>query len=197
MNFTICSIVEGDGEVEAVPILLRRLAVELRPEIALHVPRPIRLPRTKIKRDEELRRAIQLAKLGINGAGGIFLLLEAADDCRAKLGPALKQRASVVAGDVPVAVVIAKAEFEAWFLAAAESIAGKRGLSMDIVSPPDPESIQAAKGWLDRRMPLNRCYRETLDQPALASVFDLTAAKRAPSFEKCYREVEKLLQLAH
>ena len=191
---TICSIVEGDGEVEAVPILLRRIAAEVSPEIILHVPRPIRLPRTKIKRDDELKRAVQLAKLGIKGTGGIFILMDADDDCPAKLGPRLKERSLAVAGDVPVGVVIAKAEFEAWFLAAAESIAGKRGLAANLTAPQDPESIRAAKGWLDRQMPPNRCYRETLDQPALASLFDMASARRAQSFAKCYREVAKLLQ---
>jgi hypothetical protein len=36
-------------------------------------------------------------------------------------------------------------------------------------------------------------YREVLDQPALTALFDLSAARRADSFDKCFREVERLL----
>jgi hypothetical protein len=36
-------------------------------------------------------------------------------------------------------------------------------------------------------------YRETLDQPALTDVFDLNAARVAPSFDKLWRDVGALL----
>ena len=42
----IASIVEGHGEVEAVPILIRRLAQSLAPNLAVVAPRPIRVSRT-------------------------------------------------------------------------------------------------------------------------------------------------------
>ena len=38
-----------------------------------------------------------------------------------------------------------------------------------------------------------RNYIETLDQPALAARFDLDLARRADSFDKCYREIIRLL----
>lgn len=34
-----------------------------------------------------------------------------------------------------------------------------------------------------------RTYRETLNQPALAAVFDLQAGSAAPSFDKMWREL--------
>jgi hypothetical protein len=43
-------------------------------------------------------------------------------------------------------------------------------------------------------MPRGLRYSETLDQPALAAVFDLEAARqRCPSFHKFCRDVERLL----
>jgi len=51
--------------------------------------------------------------------------------------------------------------------------------------------VRDAKGWLHARMP--KGYSETVDQPALAAVFDLTAARRSPSFDKLIRDLLGLL----
>ena len=42
-------------------------------------------------------------------------------------------------------VFLAKKEFEAWFLAAAESLRGQQGLPLDLTSPHYPENIRGAK----------------------------------------------------
>lgn len=89
--------------------------------------------------------------------------------------------------------MIAKNEFEAWFLAAAESLRGKSGLKDDIYPPDDPEAIRNAKGWLSNQMEDSRTYRETRDQPTLTDSFDLEQARRADSFDKCYRDIVRLL----
>jgi hypothetical protein len=57
-------------------------------------------------------------------------------------------------------------------------------------------AIRDAKGWIRDRMPQGRKYRETLDQPALAAVFDLNAARSSDSFDKYYREVVRLIELS-
>ena len=88
-------------------------------------------------------------------------------------------------------MVLAVREYEAWFLTAAASLRGKRGLAQDLAPPPSPEAIRDAKAWLDQRMP--RGYRPTVDQPALTDLFDLEAALRSPSFDKLVRELTKLL----
>lgn len=95
---------------------------------------------------------------------------------------------------MPISVVLAKQEYEAWFLAAAESLRGKRRLPNTLESPPDPESIRGAKGWLSRMMHGAPGYSETDDQPALTAVFDMSMARRADSFDKCYREIKRMLE---
>src|SRR5690606_39729849 len=97
---------------------------------------------------------------------------DAEDDCPAQLGPSFVLRAKAVRRNVPIAVVLAKHEFEAWFLAAAESLRGKRRLPPDSTGPPDPEAVSDAKGWLSSKMHANDSYRETLDQPALTAMFN-------------------------
>ena len=89
-------------------------------------------------------------------------------------------------------MVLARREFESWFLSAGESLRGERGLKKDLEAPDDPESVRGAKEGLNQRMVPGRVYSETLDQPALAALFDLDAARRTDSFDKCWREVGRL-----
>ena len=193
MTVQIGCIVEGHGEVEAVPILIRRVAATLYPELLLIIPHPIRIPKDKVVKEDELERAVELAAWNIGGKGGIFILLDSDDDCPAQLGPALRRRALKARGDLPITVVLAKREFEAWFLAAAESLRGKRGLNNKLEPPDNPEDIGDAKGWLRQRREEGRRYRETVDQPALTAQFDLDQARNAASFDKCYRDIVYLL----
>ena len=193
MPFRIITVVEGHGETEAVPILIRRFATEQRdPVVPVVAPRSIRISRTKIVKAGELERAVRLAALQLQGNGAVFVVLDADDDCPAQLGPALLARSEAVAhahGDFPVSVVIAQAEFEAWFLAAALSLRNRRGLTNDLMPPVDPEALRDAKGWLTHNMHGRRRYSEVLDQPALAACMDLAAARASQSFEKFRRDV--------
>lgn len=189
----IATIVEGHGEVEAVPVLLRRLAKRLSPDFVVDAPRPIRIGRQKILKPGELERAIGLAARLAGTDGCILILLDADDDCPAERGPELLRRARGERTDCDIRVVLAKAEYEAWFLAACDSIAGRRGIAESAVPPPEPESIRDAKGWLSTHMPGDQSYSPRLDQPALTAVFDLDSAQMAPSFDKLWRDVSSLL----
>ena len=194
MTVKIGCLVEGESEVATVPLLIRRIAANLYPELPIVVPPPIRRSRNKVVKENELERAVEFVARQIGGQGAIFIILDSDGACPAELGPALLRRASQVRSDLPIAVVIAKNEFEAWFLAAAESLRGRRGLKNDIHAPNDPEGVRDAKGWLDRRMKNNESYSETRDQPALAALFDIEQARQADSFDKCYRDIVRLLE---
>ncbi|HET8682870.1 MAG TPA: hypothetical protein VFM54_13525 [Micromonosporaceae bacterium] len=59
--------------------------------------------------------------------------------------------------------------------------------------PVAPEAVRDAKGWLSKRRGAAP-YKETADQTALTAVFDMQAARRgAPSFDKLWREAERLI----
>lgn len=193
MPLKIGCIVEGQGDVAALPVLIRRIAAECYPEMEIDIPRPIRVNRTQVILPDQLEQEVELAVQRIGGNGAIFIIFDSDDDCPAQLGPELLNRASQVRDNLPVAVVLAKCEFEAWFLATAESIRGQRGLIDDIASPNNPEAIRDAKGWLSKRMEDSRTYRETRDQPALTALFDIDQARKANSFDKCYRDIVSLL----
>ena len=127
MTVKIGCIVERESERATVPLLIRRIATNLYPELPIVVPPPIRRPRNKVVKENELERAVEFVARQIGGQGAIFIILDSDDDCPAELGPALLRRASQARSDLPIAVVIAKSEFEAWFLAAVESLRGAKG----------------------------------------------------------------------
>jgi len=58
---TIATIVEGHGEVYAVPFLLRRPAAHLTPNIAIQVRTPIRRSRDRLLKPGELEKDVELA----------------------------------------------------------------------------------------------------------------------------------------
>jgi Domain of unknown function (DUF4276) len=191
---SIACIVEGHGEVEALPILIRRIGATVDAGIVLDVKKPIRVGRSKLVKQGEIERSVELAAARTSGRGGILILVDADDDCPAKLGPDLLRRARSARSDVPLAVVLAKREFEAWFVAAATSLAGRRGLATDLAPPPDAEAKRDAKGWLTEHRTDGNAYSETTDQAALAAVFDLEQARRADSFDKCIRDMTRLIR---
>ena len=193
MTIQIGCIVEGHGEVEAVPLLIRRIAADLYPELGVIIPRPIRIAKNKLLQANGLEQWVEIVSVRIGAQGAIFVILDSDDDCPAELGPDLLHRASQVHTGLPIAVVLAKCEFEAWFLAAAESLRGRRGLRNDLNPPDNPEGIRGAKEWLSHQMESSRTYSETQDQPALAALFDIEQARQADSFDKCHRDIMRLL----
>ena len=190
---TIACIVEGYGEVEAVPILVRRICEDAGVNLYPNILSPIRIPVSKLVKKHELERAVELAARKTGPGGRIFVLLDCDDGCPAEMGPELLARAVKVRPDRKIAVVLAKKEFESWFLASIESLRGLRGISDEVSPPADPEVIRNAKGWLSRQMGQNHSYSETTDQPALTMKFDMQTARSADSFDKCYREIKQLI----
>ena len=192
MAFQIVPIVEGDGEVQAVGLLLRRLIEAFNLVIPIVVSRPIRQARGTLLKEGGIERAVDLACIEMGARGVVLVLLDSEGECPKKLAPVLLSRARNARPDKRVAMVLAHHEFEAWFLAAASSLAGRRGLAADIQDHPHPEEVSGCKEWLEQRMPPTSKYSETADQPAFAAIFDLQLARRADSFDKLWREFEQV-----
>jgi hypothetical protein len=194
MIVSLGCIVEGDGEKRAAPKLLARIASQFAPELQLRFPEPYIVGRNKLVKPGELERTIELVVRRLPAPRGVFVLIDADDDCPATLGPELLTRATQARPDVPAGVVLANREYEAWFLAAIESLAGQCGLPSELPPFPNPESIRGAKERLSRLMGSSRAYSPTLDQPFLTAQFDMEVARqRSASFDKCWREVCQLL----
>lgn len=174
-------IVEGHGDVPAVPILIRRLIAATQ-TYELEVGRPIRQPRGRLVKEDSLRRAVKLA-LKQPGCAAILVLFDGDDDCPKELVPALRTWARSESGRVPCEIVVAKREYEAWFLASLESLRGSRGIRADASPPGDPESVRGAKELLEAHMACGS-YFEKIDQPSLTSAFDMAAAYSCRSFRQ-------------
>ena len=167
--FALATIVEGPGDVAALPVLLRRL----RP--GWSILRPIRLPRSKLLgvpnpadiNHQVLDRYVQTANAAIDeqgAAGGILLVYDADDDCPRELGPKLREIARRSTRN-QCQVVMCMREFEAWILA------GQPEQTL-----PDPELPRDPKGLLRQRLGV---YSETADQPRLAAAIDIDRARQS------------------
>lgn len=191
----IVPIVEGHSEVASVPLLLRRLLNEFQCPY-LQIARPVRVHRNRVVKEGEVEKAVTLARRTREKCRAVMVLLDANDDCPAKLGPALLERIIEAHSDLAAAVVLAKKEFECWFLGGLESLRGVRGIVEDAVSVPNPEEIRGAKERLSQFMTNDLNYVEVDDQPALAAKFDFSLArKQCPSFDKFIRDFERLISL--
>ncbi|HET6884071.1 MAG TPA: DUF4276 family protein [Pirellulales bacterium] len=176
-------VVEGFGEISSLPVLVRRLR-DIAEVHEIDVNRPIRRPRGRLVIEAFLREVVQLARRQ-EECGAILVVLDADDDCPAEMAPSLKAWASEEAGDIPCDIVMPKREFEAWFLAAIESLRGSRGIRDDAASHQDPEAPRDAKGKLEACMRQGASYYEKADQPALTAQFDMREAHhRCRSFRK-------------
>lgn len=179
---TIVALVEGHGEVEALPVLLRRIAAEVAPGLDLRIL-PFRKPRQSLI--AELARYVEVAAGMIDGPGAVMILFDGDDDCPAELGPKLTKMAQLARPDLSVYLTIAQREFEAWFIA-----------SETPPFPVDPESIRGAKECLRS---MRGRYSETVDQPKLCATMDLNLAMTARSFRRfhrlCVEMFEKLAKI--
>lgn len=190
-------IVEGYGEVQAFPVLLRRLTAELGiPGYA--IGRPIRGYRSDLVNEERLRARIGLAKRQ-PGCRAIIALFDADDDCPKELVPTVTEWARRESGPIPCQIVLANREYESWFIAGLEHLARdeSRGLRPDAPSPVNPEALRDAKGYISDRMTGNRSYLPTADQPKFSAVFDMHVAhERCRSFRKLVSSTRLLLGAA-
>lgn len=179
-------IVEGVGEVSALPVLLRRL-IDVAGAHPIGVGRPIRQSRAKLAREDGVREAVRLARLEPDCAA-ILTIFDGDDDCPKDLAPRVQVWGRAEATPLPCYVVMAHREYEAWFLAAIESLHGARGIRHDATSHPDPEAPRGASEELKRRMNSGRRYVKTTDQPALTAAFDMAEAhRRCRSFRRMVR----------
>jgi hypothetical protein len=188
-------IVEGHGEVEAVPVLLRRIAGECFGVWDVPILRPGRYPSGRLIRREGERwfPGPDCKKAGghaLNeGASAILMLLDLDDDCAKEVSECVAPELAGALGVNPSGLVFASREYEAWFLASAETLADNV-----LPYPGDPELVRDAKGNLERHLELEFPYDERTDQPAFSFRIDLRNVHgRSRSFRKLVKEFRGLL----
>lgn len=189
-------IVEGHGEIEALPILLRRIAGERFNVWNPPILRPGRYPSSRLVRKNhgkwdfgpDLLKAAGHARN--EGASALLILLDADDLCVKQASAELAPRFAEASGFDAGSLVFAVREYEAWFLASAETMAEDA-----VPYARDPEARRDAKGELEQHLNLRFPYDERADQPAYTSKLDLDLCQsRSRSFRKLLKEFEQLLK---
>ena len=195
-NPTIIAIVEGDGELEAVPALLRRILWERlhRFDISAKKPKAAGGKPNLLKRFEMF---LQYALL--ESCDAILVLVDADEECPLEQVPNLAVRAAALNLNVPVAIVYARSEYETWFICSlsectGEPIRARLGIPASVNAPQNVEDVRAAKGWLEHHMPIDRGYKETEDQAPLTHHIDLDLThSRSRSFRRFCHAVDELV----
>lgn len=194
MKLDLGCIVEGKAEVESLPILVCRVWQDVCPDLPLRIAEPWRVPHGKMAKRGELEKAVESLARRLAAPRAILIVMDADDDPPCTKGPEMLSWATEARPDIPIGLAMANREYESWFLASLPSLGGHCGIP---VNPPvidNPESNRDAKGVLTSLMPRGNPYKETAHQAALTRVFDMQLARRrSDSFDKCWREIERLL----
>jgi hypothetical protein len=212
---------EGQGDVSALPVLVRRLLKEKDADRLLFVDKDvIRQPPSRlVKWDKATERAdysqwISWVEVAARrrDVGGLLAVYDgdfaqfpagsptgfcAATAAKSMAGAAVSAGAGKL---FSISVVFVCPEYETWLVAGAESLAGRKledgrlALPRDFQFPVgDPESH--AKGWLQKHCP---GYRPSRDQASLTELLDLQVvrSKKLRSFQRLEHAIEQLADAA-
>jgi len=131
--------------------------------------------------------------------GAVIVLVDADDLCPMTLANHLAQRVRQFGVIFPVAIVVAKCEYEVWFLASLASIKGQMlgkrpGIPQDAKYIGTIEDLSDVKKWLSKQLPGNQIYKEATDQEAMTKLIDVeTARANSRSFRRLCHAVEEML----
>lgn len=205
---SIFPIVEGYGDETAVPCLVKRWLRFRNYNRYFNVHNPainakgcgrLKAPYNRL-RHIGIEHYVEAALR--NNADAILVVLDADKECfnrkRNGLGPELLARARAVAEHIPLAVVVANPEYEAWFLASLTSIRAKGLLPQGnrLPDPLHPEVSSGCKGKIASL--LGASYEESTHQSYLTNGLSFSAGtrRRSPSYGKLIRDLERLTRKA-
>ncbi len=184
----LLAIVEGEGDLKAVPELLRRI---------LHHHNCFDVQVLAHKRGDlpkVLANFENVFKMAVKEDAAILLLLDF--DCKncacvVQSAEPFYKKVEDLRPDWAFKVAFMVKEFETLFLADRNAT---RSVLKDIPEmtnfPADPESVRGAKEWLSKAMPSGIAYKETVHQVKIVSQLDLNHLRtHSPS----YRHLEKAL----
>jgi hypothetical protein len=196
----IVPIVEGDGEITAVPVLLHRLLHE-HSEHRFQIAMPKNAHGcSNLSKDGGIEKFVRYAWLEPNCVAVIVIVDgDMVSGCPIAFAKKLSARVRCLRGPHPVAIVIANREYEAWFLASLPSLIGKQiteylRFPSDSVFVGDPESVRDVKGWFSRQFPRGKAYKETEHQAPMTRLINLNLARNGSrSFRRVTNAVQQLL----
>ena len=198
----ILAVVEGHGEVIAVPNLINRLAADLGLPLRLS-PNPIRM---NVRRPRDAERVGELTRTRPR-IDGVLVLRDDDDGCPAADGPEMARWFKALSLPFPTTCCLFHREYETLFLAALPELAGqplrgpggeREGLPPGAALERDPVAVRDAKGVISGLLPAGRVYKPTTDQLALTRLirFEPLRNLRIPCFETLDRALGFLARAA-
>jgi Domain of unknown function (DUF4276) len=186
----IVSIVEGDGEKEAVPNLLTTL---LYSQSMYHYQVQPALTANgvgNLTKEGGIEKFISHA-MRMPDCVGILVLLDSDGDCPVTKAKELAKRIQVHGTKYPVAIVLAHNSYEAWLLASIDTVCEHPDLPSGLTFEADCQEIPSPKRWIKERMH----YHETTHQLELTRLMDVDIAKvNSRSFRRFCHAVEEILE---
>jgi Domain of unknown function (DUF4276) len=189
----ILPIVEGDGDMQAVPELIRRVAYE-KGYFDLTICRPHKrgdFPKVRSRFDDFFRTAL------LEGCPILWVMDYDCAECVDEAADVeeLRSRAQGLAQGMQFDFAFMVQEFETLFLADHETTRQIfPDISIDTAFPIDPELVRGAKEWISSARPKGSTYKPTQHQQRLSSQVNLGRLRaRSPSFVRFENAVEGLL----
>jgi hypothetical protein len=187
-------IVEGHGEIKAVPLLIRRIleAQEIY-QVNILPPRRYGEYPTVAKNFDNCFQA------AIKENAPILWIMDFDSklyECPVQEANNLLNRATKLRPGWPLKIAFFVKEYETLFLIdEAASRAVFPDIASNIVFPAAPEDIRDAKGWLSQYRPSGMAYKETVHQEKITARLDLDLLRaRSPDFVHLERAI---VELAH
>ena len=197
---TIVPVVEGDGDVAALPGLLGRILLEMynRSDVLVAQGKTMVVNANgRSTLENRLEKFIQYAQYKPE-CDAILVLLDTDGDCPVSLAQGLLRRCEKLGLNCPVEIVCAHRCYESWFLASLDTIKGQRGISDTAVLSQAAEDVSSPKQWLTDQMPTGQAYKETIHQASLSRSIDIgTAHRNSRSFRRLCHALEQLLAHAY
>jgi len=157
-------IVEGPGDLRAVPLLLRAFLYQ-RGYHADILGKPIPVNgKSNAVRSRGIEGYVATAAAR-PGCKGLIVVLDADDDRSCELGPGLLSRCQVAAG-LPISIVVAEPDYEGWLYASAETL----GLDLQY------DATKNGKNMIRKALAPAKYVKPTW-QPRLTSRMDLDLAR--------------------
>lgn len=189
----VSCIVEGDGDITAVPNLIRHTAASHGLFQIQIVGRPLRAGNiANLMRAGEYERFVRIASKRDNDV--ILLLCDADDRCPVDLINEMHSRSEIISGEVQkrIGICFFKPEFEVLFLHDIHNIAHRCpqfGINPDKLYVLDFEGVRDSKGRLKEICSRVR-YKETRDQEKLVYALD---THNLPARSRCFRHFIEML----
>ena len=196
---TIVPVVEGAGDVAALPELLGRILRERfnRPDVIVAQGKNgVVNANGRQNLERKLENFLQHAQ-NKPQCDAILVLLDADDDCPVALAQGLLERCERMGLNRPVQIVCAHRSYESWFLTSLDTIKGQRGIGDTAVLSRAAEDVSNPKQWLTNQMPTGQAYKETIHQASLSRSIDIGAAHHnSRSFRRLCHALKQLLACA-